>query len=354
MKRKANPTLIGAFVVGGLVLVAAGILAATGGALFKRTDRAVMHFSGSIYGLRIGAPVVFRGVDVGQVTAVGVVYDEASGEFSIPVEAELERNAIRSAGGPDRHGPTLDALVAKGLRAQLSMQSLLTGQLYVDLDLRPDRPATVQRSPGDGPVEIPTTPTAIQALKNQLETLDLRALVDDIAAIAGSARAVIAGPELKRALADVAEIAASARRLSGTLERRSGPLLQGAQATLAEAGRAAGQLAAAADRVNDTAARFGQTAGQVNTLLAPDGPLVADLRRSAAELADTASALRRHTGDDGALVQHLDQTLTDLSRAARALRDLAALLDRHPEALLRGRSTSTEPEESPDAPAPAR
>lgn len=350
MKRRANPTLIGGFVVGGLVLVAAGILAATGGALFKRSDRAVMHFSGSIYGLRVGAPVVFRGVDVGQVIAVGVVYDEATGEFSIPVEAELERDAIRSVGGEQASSLTVGALVAKGLRAQLSMQSLLTGQLYVDLDLRPERPARLLGRTPDGAVEIPTTPTTIQALKQQLEELDVRALVDDISAIAGSARAVIAGPELKKALADVAEIAASARRLSGTLERRSGPLLQGAQGTLAEATRAAAQLAAAAERVNDTARRLGDTAGHVNALVAPDAPLVTDVRRTAAELAETAASLRRHTGDDAALVRHLDETLVDLSRAARTLRELATLLDRHPEALLRGRATTPTPEEAADAP----
>lgn len=346
MKRRANATLIGAFVVGGVLLVAAGVLAAAGGTLFKRTERAVMHFSGSIYGLTVGAPVVFRGVDVGHVASVGVDYDEATGEFSIPVVAELERDVIRTAGGNGTSSVTLGALVARGLRAQLSLQSLLTGQLYVDLDLKPERPGRLLGRAPAGSVEIPTTPTAIQALKNQLEGMDLRALADDVGAIANSARAVLAGPELKQALADVSAIAGSARRLSETLERGSAPLLKDGRTALAEGARAATRLAEAADRVGSAADRIGSTADRAGALLDPDAPLVTDIQRSAAELAETAAALRRHTGDDAALVRHLDDALVDLSRSARSLRELVTLLERHPEALLRGRPA---PEEEGDA-----
>lgn len=342
MKRRPNATLIGAFVVGGLLLLAAGILAAAGGTLFKRTERAVMHFSGSIYGLRVGAPVVFRGVDVGRVTSVAVMYDGASGEFSIPVVAELERDAIRSAGGEGASRLTLGALVARGLRAQLSLQSLLTGQLYVDLDLRPERPARLLGHVPPGSVEIPTTPTAIQALRNQLEGLDLHALAEDVGAIANSARAVLAGPELKQALADLSAVAGSARRLSETLERGSGPLLKDGRSALAEGTRAAARLADAAGRIGGAADRIAGAADRAGALLDPAAPLVANVQRSAAELAETAAALRRHTGDDAALVRHLDDALVDLSRSARSLRELATLLERHPEALLRGRPARAE------------
>ena len=145
MSQRANATLIGGFVLGGILLVAVAVMAAAGGKLFVRKDRAVMHFSGSIYGLQVGAPVVFRGVRLGSVASVGMVYNPGTDSFSIPVVAELERNLIHSLDGKgaDKNPAlTLPALVAKGLRAQLAMQSLLTGQLYVDLDLRPDQPGS--------------------------------------------------------------------------------------------------------------------------------------------------------------------------------------------------------------------
>lgn len=325
MKRRASPTLIGAFVVGALTLVFGAILAATGGTLFQRSERAVMHFDGSIYGLQVGAPVVFRGVDVGHVTSIGLAYDEPSGAFSIPVVVELDRDAIRSNGGT----VTVPALVAKGLRAQLGLQSLLTGQLYVDLDLRPERAATLRGAP-TGWVEIPTAPTAIQNLKAQLDGMDLRRLLDDVSSIATSAKNVLAGPELKQALADVRDVAASVRRLSQRLERDAGPLVQTTGRALADVSEGARRLGSAADRVGVASDRLG-------ALVAPDSPLVARVQSTADELATTAAALRRHTADDALLVRHLDEALVDLSRAARAVRELATTLDDHPDALLRGR-----------------
>lgn len=325
MKRRANPTLIGAFVVGALAVVFAALLAATGGTLFSRSERAVMHFGGSIYGLQVGAPVVFRGVDIGHVTAIGLVYDEPTGDFSIPVEVELDRDAIRGNGA----AVSVATLVAKGLRAQLGLQSLLTGQLYVDLDLRPEREASLRGAPA-GLVEIPTSPTAIQNLKAQLDGMDFRRLLDDVSTIATSARDVLGGPELRQALADLQQVAANVRKLTAHLEREAVPLVQRTGRAMADVSDGARKLGAASDRV-------GMASERVGALIAPDSPLVTRVQVTADELAATAAALRRHTADDAVLVRHLDDALVDLSRAARAVRELATTLDDHPDALLRGR-----------------
>ena len=360
-RRRASPTLIGAFVVGGLALVIAAVIAAGGGRFFTHKEYAVMHFSGSIYGLQVGAPVVFRGVRLGSVTSIGLVYDPAADRFSIPVLAELEPHIIRGMGDrrsddEARRGETLQALVRRGLRAQLSLQSLLTGQLYVDLDLRPERPGQLRGGDHRSAIEIPTTPTAIQALRGQLEGLDLRKLVDDVAAIAASARSVLSGPQLKQALDNVLQITAQVQQLSERLNRRVDPLADAAAATLADTRRAIDgvngvveKAGGAVDKVGGAAERIGRTAERAGTMLAPDAPLVRDLQRAAAELAATAAALRQHAADDSGLLQHADRTLQDLSRAARAVRELADMLERHPEALLRGRRREREPEPEPAA-----
>lgn len=352
MSQRANATLIGGFVLGGILLVAVAVMAAAGGKLFVRKDRAVMHFSGSIYGLQVGAPVVFRGVRLGSVASVGMVYNPGTDSFSIPVVAELERNLIHSLDGKgaDKNPAlTLPALVAKGLRAQLAMQSLLTGQLYVDLDLRPDQPGSklaqgeVVAERDSDSVEIPTTATAIQALKDQLEGMDFRRLVDDVSAIAGSARAVVAGPQLKQAMDDLAQITGSVRRVSARLEQRIGPLVDAAQGGLVGAGKAMGSMGNAADQVADTARRLGGTSDRLGALLAPESALVQNLQQTATELARTATALRNQTSDDAPLLQNMNRTLHDVSRAAQAVRDLADLLDQQPAALLRGRSAAGPP-----------
>ncbi|HEV8691964.1 MAG TPA: MlaD family protein [Ideonella sp.] len=341
MKRRGNATLIGAFVFVGLLLLLGGVIVAGGGKLFAHKERIVMHFSGSIYGLQIGAPVVFRGVRLGSVSSIGLRYDKASDDFLIPVRADLESSSLRGladASGGD--GSTaLAALVQRGLTAQLSMQSLLTGQLYIDLDLRPQKQAVRSGTPGEA-LEIPTSATAIQNLKNQIDGLDFRRLLDDVSAIAASARTVLAGPQLKQAMDDVAAVTANLRKMSDRMDARFDPLADAANATLRDARSAANRLGTAADGVAATADRLGGTADRVSALVAPDSALVRKVQQAADDLAKMASALQQQTGEDSALMQDAGQALKDVSRAARALRELADLLERQPESLLRGRGTT--------------
>jgi len=340
MSRKARPVLIGAFVVAGLALVAVTIIALAGKDILTRKQRAVMHFSGSVYGLQVGAPVVFRGVRVGSVSSIDVFYDHASDSFSIPVVAELDGDAVRGLDGKRTDNDVtlaLPALVRRGLNAQLSMQSLLTGLLYVDLDLRPQRPSSLRGTYLDA-VEIPTTATAIQALKDQLDGIDFHRIADDIAAIAGSARALVAGPELQQALGDLKDLMMTLKRASLRLDRRVEPLADELQRSLLTARRALERVGTAALGVDDTAQRLGQASDRASALLASDSALVLDLRRTADELARTAASLRESTSGDSALMRSSERALQDLSRASRALTNLAETLEQQPESLLRGRS----------------
>lgn len=344
MKHQASPALIGAFVVAGLVLLAVTLVALAGDNLFSRKQRAVMYFSGSIYGLQVGAPVVFRGVRVGSVSAVGVNYDRGTDSFSIPVLAELDGDAVRGMDGLQADNDValaLPALVQRGLAAQLSMQSLLTGLLYVDLDLRPQRDRRVRGTYRGDAVEIPTTATAIQALKNQLDGMDFRRVAEDVAAIAASARQVVSGPQLQQALTDLAQLTATLRRTAERLDRRVDPLAADLQRTLAKADTAMDRLGAAAQGVGGSAERLGLAGDRAAALLAPESPLLLDLRRSADELARTAAALRLATAPDATLMLSSERALQDVSRAARALRDLAEALQQQPDALLRGRREAT-------------
>ncbi len=348
-RRRASPLLIGSFVVGALLLLAGVLITFAGNQIFARKERAVMHFSGSVYGLQVGAPVVFRGVRVGSVASIEVIYDRQADRFSIPVVAELEADAVSGMDGKpagDEAALALPALVKRGLTAQLQMQSLLTGLLYIDLDLRPQvrsasngtgRGTSNNRGIYRNAVEIPTTATAIQALKNQIDGMDFRRLADDLSAIAASARAMVAGPELKQALTDLTAITGSVRHLSQRLDQRIDPMADDLQRTLAGVRTALQQLGQAAQGVDRQAERFGNASDRVGALLAPDSPLVLNLQRSADEVAKSAASLRQATAGDAPLVRNTERAMQDLSRAARALRDLAEALEQQPESLLRGR-----------------
>ncbi len=336
MKRRFSPTLIGTFVVGALGLLVLLLLAIGGQDLLQRKERAVMHFSGSIYGLQTGAPVVFRGVQVGTVSSIDVRWDDTAGNYVIPVIADLDADVLRrlGAGGGAKSGEALLApLLQRGLRAQLGMQSLVTGQLYVDLDLLPVRTVRLmgpQTGAARGLIEIPTQDAAIQNLKNQLDGLDLRRLVNDISETARSVRELVAGPELKAGVTEAALAAADIRRLAQRLEQRIGPLAD-------SAGQALARTAAAADQLGAAAKRFEEASGNAGALLAPDSALVQRLQTTADDVARSANALRQATDTESPLLQDTQQAAQEVSRAARAVRDLARRLGDEPESLLKGR-----------------
>ncbi len=362
MIARPNALRIGLFAVLGAALLAAAIVAVLGLQVFKAGDRAVMHFSGSVYGLQVGAPVVFRGVRLGTVRSIGVT--QVNGRFAVPVVAELDRAQLQAVLGRDAGGTAgatagaLTTLVQQGLSAQLATQSLLTGQLYIDLDLRAVARAAqaeqiVQgRAPpaarSDGLVEIPTSLTRFQSLQEQLDRVDVDRMSQDLSATLAAARGLVAGPEIKQVLAELTQASSALQRLATSLDRQVPALADSARGTLQRAGDASARIGTAADRMTERVAgaadrlgsasdRVGAAAGRAETLLAPGSPLHSSVLGAADELARTATALRAATGDDSASLQSVQRAMADVSRAARAVRALADQIEQQPQSLIRGR-----------------
>ncbi|MBI5720200.1 MAG: MCE family protein [Burkholderiales bacterium] len=355
---------VGLFTLVGLSLLALAVVLA-GGHFFVARESALMRFGTSVYGLQVGAAVVFRGVRVGQITAVDLA-PPGPGGVAIPVTAEFERAALRNLLGPgaaeagDSGARLVPALVARGLVARLATQSLLTGQLYVDLDVEPSRalaaragaasaPGPVMAPARPGSKELPVIPTApsqLQSLQAQLEGLDLAQIGRDLSATTASLRQLLAGPEPARLLARAADAAQSLQRLAERIEREVAPLSRSAQGAFGEGQRAAGavgqsasQLARSAEQMaQQVATAASQVQGQVGALSGAGVAALAQVQRSADAVAAAADALRGAAGDDSSLRLQADRALADVSKAARALRELAEMLERHPETLLRGRA----------------
>ena len=336
---------VGALALGGIVLLGLAI-AAVGGQWFTPRDRAVMRFERSVYGLNVGAPVVLRGVRVGQVAAVALA-PAVGGGLAMPVTATFDRAMLRDLLGVDApaDGPALPVLVQRGLVARLSTQSLLTGLLYVDLDLVPGRTVPAAAPAGTLPA-IPTEATRLQTLQAQLEGLDLAQIGRDLAAVAGSARQLLGGPEARQLLQRSADAAAQLQQLAQALQQQLPPLARSAEATLADTRRTLAQLAPAVaqatGQVGTAAQQVGAAASQAQALaqgLAQTAPpALAEVQRAAAALSQAADTLREAAADDSALRLNADRALQDVARAARALRELGELLERQPDALLRGRA----------------
>ena len=161
---------LGLFTLLGLALLLAAVVAVFGLRVFDRSERARLHFEGSLVGLSPGAPVLFRGLPMGSVTGIGVAHDGPGGSPRLPVEVtlggpELDRLLGTTAQSTAQPGaPALPQLLQRGLSAQLVTSSLLTGQRYIELDLAAAPAVRAQVSPrSDSLPEIPTVPAPLSA-----------------------------------------------------------------------------------------------------------------------------------------------------------------------------------------------
>jgi len=134
--------------------------------IYKKTyvkkTRWLLHFEGSVGGLSVGAPVKFKGIKIGEVIDIKLEFDYEALAFRIPVIIEIEPERITWTGKQtiDKERGN-EILVEKGLRAQLKQGNLLTGQLYIDVDMYPDEPPRKIIYGGSYP-ELPTIPTPIE------------------------------------------------------------------------------------------------------------------------------------------------------------------------------------------------
>ncbi len=179
MIRKVNKTAIGAFVIGALVLLMIAIVVFGSGELFKRTNKFVLYFDGSVKGLSVGAPVTFRGVNIGTVKDISLIYDSKAGTVLLPVIVEIQQGRIK--GTPSFRDLVSDKkMIALGLRGKLEIQSFLTGQLMISFDFYPNQPAKL-RGILKGYPELPTLATTpdIFDVMNDMPIKDIAKNLDD-------------------------------------------------------------------------------------------------------------------------------------------------------------------------------
>jgi paraquat-inducible protein B len=296
-----KPLLVGGFVLGALALVVVAILLFGGMHLFTRTGRIVGVFQGSLAGLNVGSPVTFRGVTIGKVARMQVQMDVLHQTGIIPVYMEIEPDKIAWVNGEFRSDAnSFQHAVRAGLRAQLRSDSLVTGQLSVDFDFYPGAPVLLTRLSGDEP-QIPTMPSDLQNLKEEIRDLNLRELADKTREALASMQQILdaagsrIGP-LTDSLSSTLETArgtliAVQRNSLHTLDHIDAFAVEG-RTQIATNGRDLDQLLRTAQA---TAAQADALVASLNELTAERSPMRDDLQSSVRDLADSASSLRGFT-----------------------------------------------------------
>lgn len=341
MSKSANPKLIGAFVLGAIALIIAGVIVLGGGKVFQRRTPIVMFFRGSVSGLSVGSAVNFRGVRVGQVTNVFIRYQpDGSNPLIIPVFAELTTDNVQVVGmanhekSPGRAtGENLRELVDRGLRAQLALPSLVTGAATVFLDFFPATPADFLNSYPER-VEIPTVPSTLQEVQSTLQEvyqkiskLPLDDLVQDALNVAKGANRLVNDPQIVQAVGNANLAMADLQHATRTLDSRIGPLISTIETTSETATRT---LKSTQDAITRVQVRADETLQHTDAAMQAAQKALAQADR-------TLKAASTVFEPGGSVNYEAVNALRELAAAARSLRDLSDQLQRNPNSLLFGR-----------------
>jgi len=292
VSRSANPALIGAFVLGAAAIAVGALLFLGSGRFFENRQQFMLYFDEPVTGLSVGAPVIFQGVAIGDVTEVQVVVDNEREVVEIPVTIAIVPERIKLRGeylGSVR--AEVEKQVERGLRARLATQSILTGQLYVSLDFHPEKPAKPKRGDSGLP-EIPTIPSELTEIRNtfadlvaKLRALPLEDMVGRLASASAGIDRLVNKPELASAIDQLDATLGQLRSAVARIDRKIEPLADETQATVGEARKALVELDATLRRLESTVADTQQ-------LVDPSSPVQVQLLTALEELAHSARAVR--------------------------------------------------------------
>lgn len=358
MKDSRRNALIGAFVVGALIISAIGIAVFFGGNLGIGKIRALMVFRGNVTGLDTGTQVQFRGMKIGEVKRIRTIYDPTTKQVLFPVYAEFTATIEVPGGGSSRKTGAgvrqawIADMVDQGLRAQLQTKSFVTGQQMIMLDFVGHEPPEFTRIEPDV-LEIPTARSPNEELIETIKELPVRDLMVDGHRLLANLNALMEDkgdqaaplPALLAELAGLSKtLASTSSRLGdeyGALARDSRRTIDIARTTLASIEATSGSLRVQVERgasaLDGTAGEVQTLSKELRTLTAGLDALVSKVDGSIVRFDQTVRRADFLISEDSALGAGLTQALREVTAAAQSLRRVTDDIHRRPESLLFGR-----------------
>ena len=332
MAKEVSKTVIGAFVVSAIALIVIGVVIFGSGRFFQKTNKYVLFFDGSLKGLSEGSPVMWRGVKIGSVTEITIYIDPDTMSTQIPIIIEVEPDRFYMKGmpvkkrDPDRN---VAKLIELGMRGKLAMQSIVTGQLMIDLDLHPEFPARFVVDDFPYP-EIPTVPTTLQQIAETVNDLPIRKMFKKLEDAIENMSNVLGDPGLKEMAASAKGVVENANRLIKNtdklvikVDRQVEPLVD----SITDIADDAQKLIRHVDRhVEPVAVKIGQTLDAAEVALV--------------EAKKTLQGIEAFTAENSSLHYRINTALEELARAASSLHILSDYLEQYPDSLFRGKGGS--------------
>ncbi|MCU7852166.1 MAG: MCE family protein [Candidatus Thiodiazotropha sp. (ex Monitilora ramsayi)] len=334
---KVNPGLIGAFVLGAMLLGLGAIFyLSSNGFSAQERNYFILYFESDIKGLQIGSPVNFRGVKIGQVESMHIAYDSQNREFRIPVIISISSGKV-VFDGVERESEglfNLDEMIQRGFRARLNLQSLVTGKLEVELSFEPKTEIRLIGRKDEKYPEIPTIQSNMEKIASAIEELPLKRITRRVSEILDSVDKVLAKGEIPKMINTFVLMTERLESITRQLESETPKLLTSTHETVDETRVLIRELTGAAKEtrllIQSSEKKLDAAFSSWDATLA-SGEATFDQVRQVAASAD--SVIRQ----DSPLVNEMSAALRELGAAARSIRVMSEYLERHPEALLRGK-----------------
>jgi paraquat-inducible protein B len=329
VKTKVSPAIVGMFVIGAFALAVIALLAFGGVHFFSKPQRFIVYFDESVHGLTLGSPVKLRGVPVGRVVDLNVRYDGTTNRSVVAVLCELSKNKVSDTSGTaldvtDR--TELQTLVDRGLRAQLGVQGLATGLLFVELDFLDVRENPADRRIKDQQyVVVPCVTSAISEFQtnlmgilNEIKRVDFAGIGRQAQQVLADAHRQLDGLDLKGLVGQWQKTGAAVDALANSPEIKS-----------------------AFVHLDDAAVALRVTLAKVDTQVDAGGErLQATLKEAQAALQsfnEAAASAQAFIQAQHGLGDEVTGALRQAAAAAAAVQQLADFLERNPNALLVGK-----------------
>jgi paraquat-inducible protein B len=329
MSKRANFKLIGLFVIGAISLMLITVIILTGADFFKQRYPYALYFDESIRGLNPGAGVFYRGVQIGSVKNIKLFYTKYDQTLHSVVIIEIEPDSVMSldtrkklVGTPDE----ISIFIKRGLKAQLTMQSIVTSQLIIILDFFPEKKPEYHNYLTEYQ-EIPTIPTQLELFTQALQDLRLKDTAKKVLKTIDGIEGFINAPETKAGLKSYMAAGKSAHELLQKMDAQIIPLL--------------------AD-IKETSQEARQTMVQAQKTLALEegapGQIATDAKQTIEKAQDTLkkvdeslATINRFMSENTEVSFQAEDTLREFNEIAASMKSLADYLERHPESILRGK-----------------
>lgn len=320
MSKKTNPVAIGGFVLGITVIAVFMAIFFSGNNLFSDTRRIVLVFNSSVKGLTNGAPVTIQGVKIGEVVSIKANMYTNELKYLTTVTLSINPNSIGRVGIDDTENDNLlDELLARGLGAQLKLQSILTGLLYIDVDFYGVDKQNFEDIKTRYP-QFPTVKSDLEAITGQLESLDIKKLLKQFQTITTSLEKTVSNPNFIRMGSDLHASLESVTQLADNLNHE----IKGIRDDVTPI-------------TDEATIILKQLNNELPAIMKKVDRLLVKLDKGADKLDSTLASADYLLSDDSPILYQLSLSATELEKAAMSLQGLANTIDLQPESIFLGK-----------------